>query len=334
MLSCSSARSAWTASCPASSTWATAAYPRHQRQPDRRSAAGPGPADRQHLAAVPGAFHDDSVASSTAGGGFPVGSPQYIRHDAAIRRGVPRRAAIALPASREARPRRARLGACGAPAAADRQPAPRRPRRGAFGLDSILVPEAFPAGRGPALHLVPLPRGRNLAAHGPARRSRNRPRRPLRARTRDRPRRDGHGLPRPRTSGRDRRVAVKILRPDVAVALGPERFLREIEIASRLSHPHILPVHDSGDADGLLYYVMPYVEGESLRERLAREGRLPVEEALRDHPRGRRRARPTPTGSTSSTATSSPATSCSRRATRSSPTSASPAPSAPPRTSG
>ncbi|MBA3498425.1 MAG: protein kinase [Gemmatimonadales bacterium] len=77
-----------------------------------------------------------------------------------------------------------------------------------------------------------------------------------------------------------RRVAVKILRPDVAVSLGPERFLREIDIASRLTHPHILPVHDSGDADGVLFYVMPYVEGESLRERLVRERRLPVDEAL------------------------------------------------------
>ena len=77
----------------------------------------------------------------------------------------------------------------------------------------------------------------------------------------------------------NRRVAVKILRPDVAVSLGPERFLREIEIASRLAHPHILPVHDSGDADGMLYYVMPYVEGESLRERLT-PGRPPLDEAL------------------------------------------------------
>jgi hypothetical protein len=77
-----------------------------------------------------------------------------------------------------------------------------------------------------------------------------------------------------------RRVAVKILRPDVALALGSARFLSEIEIASRLTHPHILPVHDSGEDAGVLYYVMPYVEGESLREKLNRVGRLPVEEAL------------------------------------------------------
>ena len=77
-----------------------------------------------------------------------------------------------------------------------------------------------------------------------------------------------------------RRVAVKILRPDLAVALGSERFLREIDIASRLTHPHILPVHDSGETDGLLFYVMPYIEGESLREKLARVGQLPVEEGL------------------------------------------------------
>ena len=62
-----------------------------------------------------------------------------------------------------------------------------------------------------------------------------------------------------------------MLNPELAAALGPERFLREIETAAGLTHPHILPLHDSGDADGFLYYVMPYVEGESLRERLARE---------------------------------------------------------------
>jgi serine/threonine protein kinase len=63
-----------------------------------------------------------------------------------------------------------------------------------------------------------------------------------------------------------RRVAIKVLRPDLATALGPDRFAREIEIAAALTHPHILPLHDSGSADGLLYYVMPYVEGESLRD--------------------------------------------------------------------
>jgi serine/threonine-protein kinase len=78
-----------------------------------------------------------------------------------------------------------------------------------------------------------------------------------------------------------RRVAIKVLRPELAQALGAERFLREIEIAARLTHPHILALHDSGEADGLLYYVMPYVEGESLRDRLSREHQLPVDEALR-----------------------------------------------------
>jgi Tol biopolymer transport system component len=78
-----------------------------------------------------------------------------------------------------------------------------------------------------------------------------------------------------------REVAVKVLLPEVASALGPDRFLREIEIAAGLSHPHILPLHDSGEVDGFLFYVMPYVEGESLRERLDREKQLPVDEAVR-----------------------------------------------------
>jgi eukaryotic-like serine/threonine-protein kinase len=78
-----------------------------------------------------------------------------------------------------------------------------------------------------------------------------------------------------------RRVAIKVLRPELAQALGAERFLREIETAAGLRHPHILPLYDSGEADGLLYYVMPYVEGESLRDRLSRERQLPVEEAVR-----------------------------------------------------
>jgi eukaryotic-like serine/threonine-protein kinase len=77
-----------------------------------------------------------------------------------------------------------------------------------------------------------------------------------------------------------RSVALKVLHPDLAHALGAERFLREIEVAANLTHPHILPLHDSGEAEGRLYYVMPYVEGESLRECLTRETQLAVEPAL------------------------------------------------------
>src|SRR5712664_2305107 len=79
----------------------------------------------------------------------------------------------------------------------------------------------------------------------------------------------------------DRSVALKVLRPELAAVLGAERFLREIRLTAQLQHPHILALIDSGEADGFLYYVMPYVEGESLRERLEREGQLPLEEALR-----------------------------------------------------
>src|SRR3989441_208000 len=78
-----------------------------------------------------------------------------------------------------------------------------------------------------------------------------------------------------------RPVAIKVLHAELAAALGAERFLREIEIAARLQHPHILPLYDSGSAAGLLYYVMPFVEGESLRDRLTREKQLPLEDALR-----------------------------------------------------
>ena len=78
----------------------------------------------------------------------------------------------------------------------------------------------------------------------------------------------------------DRDVAVKVLRPDLAAVLGAQRFLNEIRITARLDHPHILTLIDSGTADGLLYYVMPFVRGESLRARLERERQLPVEEAL------------------------------------------------------
>ncbi len=78
----------------------------------------------------------------------------------------------------------------------------------------------------------------------------------------------------------DREVALKVLHPELAASLGPDRFLREIKLAARLNHPHILPLFDSGEADGFLYYVMPYVEGESLRERLDREQQLPIDEAV------------------------------------------------------
>ena len=81
-------------------------------------------------------------------------------------------------------------------------------------------------------------------------------------------------------SKHDRTVALKVLHPELASSLGPDRFLREIKVAARLNHPHILPLFDSGNADGFLYYVMPYVEGESLRERLDRQKQLPVDEAV------------------------------------------------------
>ena len=78
-----------------------------------------------------------------------------------------------------------------------------------------------------------------------------------------------------------RKVAVKVLKPELAATLGEERFFREIHVAAQLQHPHILPLLDSGEADGFFYYVMPYVEGESLRERLAQHGELPVHDAVR-----------------------------------------------------
>ena len=78
-----------------------------------------------------------------------------------------------------------------------------------------------------------------------------------------------------------RKVAIKVLRAELAASLGAERFLREIGIAARLSHPHIVPLIDSGEAGGMLYYVQPHVSGGSLRDRLARERPLPVKDALR-----------------------------------------------------
>ncbi|MEO8089547.1 MAG: protein kinase [Gemmatimonadales bacterium] len=77
-----------------------------------------------------------------------------------------------------------------------------------------------------------------------------------------------------------RLIALKVLRPELTNALGPDRFLQEIEIAAQFAHPHIVPVFDSGEAEGFLYYVMPYVVGESLRSRLTREGQIPVEDAV------------------------------------------------------
>ncbi len=79
----------------------------------------------------------------------------------------------------------------------------------------------------------------------------------------------------------ERDVAIKVLHPDLGAALGGERFLSEIRTTARLQHPHILPLLDSGDADGLLYYVMPLVTGETLRARLEREKQLPINDAVR-----------------------------------------------------
>jgi len=79
----------------------------------------------------------------------------------------------------------------------------------------------------------------------------------------------------------DRLVALKVLHAELAAALGAERFLREIRLAARLQHPHVLSVHDSGEAAGQLWFTMPYVEGESLRDRLERERQLPMADALR-----------------------------------------------------
>ncbi len=78
-----------------------------------------------------------------------------------------------------------------------------------------------------------------------------------------------------------RPVAIKVLRPELGEAIGADRFMREIETAAKLTHPHILPLHDSGEAAGLLYYVMPFIEGESLRDRLQRETQLPLDDALK-----------------------------------------------------
>ena len=79
----------------------------------------------------------------------------------------------------------------------------------------------------------------------------------------------------------DRKVAIKVLRPELAAVIGAERFLREIKTIATLQHPHILGLIDSGEVSGTAYYVMPFVEGETLRDRLSREKQLPIADALR-----------------------------------------------------
>ena len=79
----------------------------------------------------------------------------------------------------------------------------------------------------------------------------------------------------------ERKVALKVLKPELAAVVGAERFLAEIKTTANLQHPHILPLFDSGEADSFVFYVMPFVEGESLRERLDREHQLPVDEAVK-----------------------------------------------------
>src|SRR4026209_821549 len=79
----------------------------------------------------------------------------------------------------------------------------------------------------------------------------------------------------------DRKVAVKVLRPELAAVIGADRFLSEIKTTANLQHPHILPLFDSGAADSFLFYVMPFVDGESLRDRLNREKQLSINDAVR-----------------------------------------------------
>ena len=78
----------------------------------------------------------------------------------------------------------------------------------------------------------------------------------------------------------ERKVAVKVMKPELAAVVGAERFLAEIKLTANLQHPHILPLFDSGEADSFLFYVMPYIEGETLRDRIDREKQLPVNEAV------------------------------------------------------
>ena len=104
-----------------------------------------------------------------------------------------------------------------------------------------------------------------------------------------------------------RKVALKVLKPELAAVVGAERFLVEIQVTANLQHPHILPLFDSGEADSFLFYVMPYVEGETLRERIDREKQLPVDEGSPQPCPAHSRL---PTSRASSIAISSPPTSC------------------------
>src|SRR5438093_4448768 len=78
----------------------------------------------------------------------------------------------------------------------------------------------------------------------------------------------------------NRKVALKVLNPELGAVLGVERFLSEIQVTANLQHPNLLPLFDSGEADGLLFYVMPYIDGESLRKRIQREKQLPIDDAI------------------------------------------------------
>ena len=114
----------------------------------------------------------------------------------------------------------------------------------------------------------------------------------------------------------DRKVALKVLRPELAAILGGERFLNEIKVTANLQHPNILPLYDSGEADTFLYYVMPYVEGESLRDRMDREKQLAGRGDGRDWPRPSAARWTTRTSRASCTGTSSRRTSCCSAASR------------------
>ena len=119
-----------------------------------------------------------------------------------------------------------------------------------------------------------------------------------------------------------RQVAIKTLRAELAASIGADRFLREIRVAASLQHPNVLALYDSGESDGTLYYVMPFVEGETLRDRLNREQQLAVDDAVRIT-REAAEGWPTRTSAAWCIATSSPRTSCCRTATPWSPISGS-----------